>query len=82
MSPDLKPDWLAELKPWSIKKPNISLYKASLCIGTTFLHSNGYIYITVYAMVENDPQWFANGSTRYVYHGNTDLIMTMPLIWI
>ena len=41
-----------------------------------------WIYITVYAMVENEPQWFANGSTTYLYHVNTDLIMTMHLIWI
>ena len=27
-SPGLKPDWLAEIKPLSRKKPNISLYKS------------------------------------------------------
>ena len=33
-------------------------------------------------MVENEPQRLANGSTLYLYHVNTDLIMTMCLIWI
>ena len=33
-------------------------------------------------MVENEPQWFANGSTTYLYHANADLIMAMRLIWI
>ena len=27
-SPGLKPDWLAEIKPLSRKKPKISLYKS------------------------------------------------------
>ena len=27
-SPDLKPDWLAEIEPLSREKPNISLYKS------------------------------------------------------
>ena len=31
----------------------------------------------VYAMVENEPQQFANGSATYLYHVNTDLVMTM-----
>ena len=30
-------------------------------------------------MVENEPQWFANGSTTYLYHANTDLMMTCAL---
>ena len=33
-------------------------------------------------MVENEPQWFANGSTTYLDHANVDLIMTMRLTWI
>ena len=33
-------------------------------------------------MVGNEAQWFANGSTTYPYHANTDLIMAMCLIWI
>ena len=32
---------------------------------------------TIYAMVENKPQQFANGSATYLYHANTDLVMTM-----
>ena len=31
-------------------------------------------------MAENEPQRFANGSTTYLCHANTDLIMTMRLI--
>ena len=41
-----------------------------------------WIYAIVYAVIENKPKWFANESTTYLYHVNTDLVMTMYLTWI
>ena len=31
-------------------------------------------------MVENERQWFANGSATYLYHLNADLIMTIVAV--
>ena len=34
-------------------------------------------------MVENEPRWFGNGSTAYLYHTDRfDLIVAMHLLWI
>ena len=35
-------------------------------------------------MVENEPRWFGNGSTAYLYHTDIrfDLIVAMHLLWI
>ena len=41
-----------------------------------------WIYTIVYVVIENEPQWFANGSITYLYHAKTDLIMTIRFTWI
>ena len=45
-----------------------------------YLFPLAWIYTIVYAVIESEPQWSAYGSTTYLYHANTDLIMTMCLI--